>query len=364
MKKKIGIVTIHTTNNYGAVLQAYATEAFLNSNGYEAELISYTNKHIRDQHNLMYKQDGRFIGYFITFVRNVFFGRLYYYKKAFANIEQICRFSKEKYNSVDEMKNVNYDILVAGSDQLWNPAITGTLDPVFFLEFGETKKKVSIASSMGSYTFSDEDKAYVTTALNRFDFLSVREEFAKKQLEKTVDIPIKVIMDPTFLLSRKFWLDNIAQKSKKYSNTTAKYIVTYFAGGNKNSHRKIIGEYAEKFKLPVWTIQYSNYTWKESSKKILGATMEDFVALIANAELVITDSFHGVAFSLNLHKNFVALTNKANPVRVQTILEKLEILDRIDMPTQQYHEIDYNKVDELLEPLRKDSVEWVLNALK
>ena len=92
--------------------------------------------------------------------------------------------------------------------------------------------------------------------------------------------------------------------------------------------------------------------------------MEDFVALIANADLVITDSFHGVAFSVNLEKNFVALTNKANPVRVKALLDKLGISERIDMSVADYHNVNYKEVTPKLEKLRDASVEWVLNAVK
>lgn len=98
-------------------------------------------------------------------------------------------------------------------------------------------------------------------------------------------------------------------------------------------------------------------------KKILGATMEDFVALIANAELVITDSFHGVAFSLNLGTNFVALSNTANPERVKAILGKLEIADRIDMPVEKYYPVNYEMVHQKLAKLQQDSINWAIRAV-
>lgn len=359
--KKIGIMTIHTTYNYGAVLQAYATEAFYNSQGYDAELIDYTNDHIQEQLKLFYKQDGKFKGYFITFIRNTVFGRLHYYKKAFGNIKNTCRFSKRHYATLDALESTNYDVLVAGSDQLWNPLISGELDPAFFLQFGHCKK-ISVASSVGSSKLSDKELLTVKQYLKAFDAISVREEFARDQLQPLTDKEIKILLDPTLLLSREHWIQKVAIYSKYYS-TKDKYIVTYFAGGNKDSHRQIIREYAEKFNLPVWTIQYSNYSWKESSKKILGASMEDFVALIAKASLVITDSFHGVAFSVNLGTDFVALTNKANPIRVKALLEKIGITERIDMPVDKYHSVDYDAVTPKLKALQEDSIDWAINAV-
>lgn len=360
--KTIGIMTIHTTYNYGAVLQAYATQAFFSNCGYDAELIDYTNPHIQEMLRLSYKQDGKWIGYIKTFIRNTVFGRLHYYRKGFSHISEVCRFSK-KYETVEELDKASYDVMVAGSDQLWNPLISGKLDPVFFLQFGNAKKRISVASSLGSYTLTDSEKDEISNYLRDFDSISVREKFAKDQLKSLTDKPIKVLMDPTLLLTREFWVNKIVSRSQ-YKDKKERYIVTYFAGGNKGSHRKIIGEYAKMLNLPVWTIQYSNYTWKESSKKILGATMEDFVALIANADLVITDSFHGVAFSLNMGTNFVALTNTANPVRVKALLDQLDITERIDMPTHLYRSVDYEIVTPKLQRLQKDSIDWVVNAVE
>ena len=360
--KTIGIMTIHTTYNYGAVLQAYATQAFFNSHGFDAELINYTNPYIQEMLKLTYKQDGKWTGYIKTFIRNTIFGRLHYYKKGFSHVDEICKFSK-RFVTGEDLKNANYDVMVAGSDQLWNPLISGKLDPLFFLQFGKAKKRISVASSLGSYILKDSEKEEIRSYLKDFDSISVRELFAKDQLQPLTDKSIKVLMDPTLLLTKEFWVKNVINRSQ-YRKKKEKYIVTYFAGGNKGTHRKIIGEYAKMLNLPVWTIQYSNYTWKESSKKILGATMEDFVALIANADLVITDSFHGVAFSLNMGTDFVALTNTANPVRVKALLEKLELVDRIDMPSELYRPIDYTVVTSKLQMLQKDSIDWVINAVE
>ena len=224
--KRIGIMTIHTTYNYGAVLQAYATQAFFNSHGYDAELINYTNPFIQEMLKLSYKQDGKWIGYIKTFIRNTVFGRLHYYKNGFSRIDEICKFSK-RYETIDELNTVKYDVMVAGSDQLWNPLISGKLDPVFFLQFGEAEKRISVASSLGSYTLKDSEKEEIRRYFRDFEHISVRELFAKIQLESLTDRQIKVLMDPTLLLTREFWKQNIISRSQ-YKDKKEKYIVTYF----------------------------------------------------------------------------------------------------------------------------------------
>ena len=95
--------------------------------------------------------------------------------------------------------------MVAGSDQLWNPLISGKLDPLFFLQFGKAKKRISIASSLGSYILTDSEKEIVRNYLKIFDSISVREAFAKNQLQSLTDKSIKVLMDPTLLLTKEFW---------------------------------------------------------------------------------------------------------------------------------------------------------------
>ncbi len=360
--KSVGIVTFHRANNYGVLLQAYATATFINANGYNAQIVDYTNAYEQRIQKLAYKEGGRMIGYATSFLKNVLLRKRHYYKKAFGDSDGLFPLSEKRYTSKDQMDGLKYDVLVAGSDQIWNPIITGGIDDVFLLNFGESKKRISVASSVGNSNLSENDKRIVEKTLERFSAISVREEFAKKQLEKLTDIDIKVLLDPTFLLEKSEWWERLGSKSQ-YAHTTEKYILTYFVAPNKEEYHARVAEYAKRLKLPVWTIQYSNYTWKESSKKIVGATLEDFIALIYNAELILTDSFHGNAFSINLNRNFVAFKHKTNPVRVVSLLEKLGISERLNMRPEDYVEVDYSIINQHLETLRNDSKSWVLDAL-
>lgn len=362
-KKNIGIVTIHTDFNYGAVLQAVATQKFFEINGYNSEIIDYENKVISQQSKICYKQNGKIKGYFVTFIRNTVFGRFFYYKRAIKDLDLYLKKSKIVYKTPLELEKVPYDILIAGSDQIWNPLISRGLDPVFMLDFCKGKRKISIATSMGSYVLSDSEKKIFERILEDFESISVRESHAKQQLQSFTQKEIKVLLDPTLLLNKTIWWNTIA-KNSQYVYKKEKYILTYFVGGDKNKYRKKVREYADKMQLPVWSIQYSNYSWKESNKKILGASISDFVALIGNAELVLTDSFHGVAFSVNLGVDFVALTNIENPVRVKEFLTRLDMSERIDMSPDNYLSIDYDEISKQLELMRKDSIEWVLDAVQ
>lgn len=361
-RKKVGIVTFFEANNFGVCLQALATEKYLCSIGYDAEIINYINPYEHRQFKVMYKENNRFVGYFISLAKNILLGKYYYYRKGFGNVKESFNLSAGSYNMIEGMKDLDYYALVAGSDQIWNGEITGKLDPVFLLQFGKANKRISIASSLGSKKPSLDEQGIFKDAFANFTAISVREKFAKVCLESCTNKDIKVLMDPTFLFCREEWMEMLAKKSKYY-NLKERYILTYFIAKNKSSYKKRVKEYSEKLGLPVWSIQFSNYYWEETSRRIMGITIEDFIAIMGNASLVLTDSFHGTAFSVNLQRNFVPFRHSGNPVRVIDLLQKIGIEQRLDMEAKDYCEVDYSSVNPELERLRMDSKRWIENAL-
>lgn len=361
--KKIGVLTFHRANSYGAHLQAYATVAFLNQSGYDAELVNYTNKYEQRFQKLFYSENGRVSGFLTSFIKDFIFKKRYYKRRAFGDIEQYCSVSKRKYKTKEELDSASYDVLVVGSDQVWNREITNGLDEAFLLMHGKAEKRISISSSMGSVTLTDKEKEMFEKAFEKFAAISVREEFAKSQLIETANKQIKVLMDPTFLISRESWIQHLIQKSSLYRNINERYILTFFLAPD-DTYKIRMKKLADKLKLPVWSIQSIAIKRIESDKIILGATVADFLALIANAEVVVTDSFHGTAMSINLGKNFVAFKNKGNPVRVATLLDTLHLSDRLDMDEEMYRSVDYSSVNKILEPLRNDSKRWIVEAIE
>lgn len=360
--KKIGVVTFHRSISYGACLQAYATVEFLNSSGYDSELIDYTNTFEQRFTKAIYKENNHWSSYVTTFIKNWLLGKKYYARKAFGHPEKRYPLSAGSYTALSQMQDVTYDTLVVGSDQVWNKHITGGLDEAFLLQFGNAAQRISIASSLGSLDLTQDELTSFQKAFQRFSAISVREECAKEQLQPLTDKEIKVLEDPTFLLSKETWLQNFASKSKYY-NCKEKYILTFFLGADA-SYGERVQQYAKKMNLPVWSIQ-STYVKRFPCDKLLsGATVEDFVALFANAALILTDSFHGAAISLNLQKDFVSFRYKANPKRVVYLLDKLGISDRLDMPADVFRSVDYSTVNNILVPMRESSKQWVLNAME
>lgn len=362
---KIGIVTFFKSYNYGVWFQAYATQKFLELQGYNVEMINYSNSYEKKKTNISYKEGDRAIGYLTSLIKSILFGKVRYYNKGFRKYINDCyRLTEKEYTNVAQMSELVYDVLVVGSDQVWNPQITNGLDKVFLLQFGKAGKRISIASSLGSKALPPSDKEQLIHALESFNGISVREEFAREYLQNESSKTIKVLCDPTFLLTRNQWIESVAKKSEYY-NIKDKYILTYFVSNEKRKSTNInlIKEYSKKLNLPVWAIQFSTYFSDGVDKKILGASIFDFIALLLKAELVITDSFHGAALSANMNKDFVAIANTENPVRTQNLLSKIGLLDRINLPPDQYSDIDYSSVNEKISAIRRDSQEWIIEMI-
>ena len=365
--KKIGLVTFFNSYNYGVWFQAFATEYFLLQHQYDVEIVNYSNKYDREKLKYFYKERGRIGGYISSFFKSLIFGKVRYYNRGFKNnLDVFYRLSKKRFTQVGGMEKLEYDVLIAGSDQIWNPETTGgRLDRVFLLDFGKTKKRISYASSIGSSLIRDQDKYTFTETLKKFCAISVRENFAAEQLQSLITTPIKVVCDPTFLLRKRDWLE-FDGKYSTIKKVDKKYILTYFVSGDKYTDRYIdlVKAYSKKMGLPVWAIQFSSYYNKACDRKILGASIADFIELLNDAEIMITDSFHGVALSINLNKNFVVLENKKNPARIQNLLEMLDLEQRIDMPVKKLSRIDYECVNKKVEEIRLESSNWLLNKIE
>jgi hypothetical protein len=360
---RIGVLTYHRSYSYGACLQAYATVAFLNEKGYTAELIDYTNAYEQRFRKLFFTENGKLSGYVSSIIKDVLLRKRHYSKLAFDRPNNDYPISSTKYKSHEDLKKVNYDVLIVGSDQMWNRNISNGLDEAYLLRYGKAKRRISVATSMGSVKLTEEEKMKFKIAFENFTAISTREDYAKEQLQPLTEKPIKVLMDPTFLFSGADWVQRLALKSKTYAVKNDKYILTFFLAAD-NSYKEKVAGYAKLFGLPVWSIQSTRVKRVDSDRVILGATIEDFVALLMNAELVITDSFHGVALSINLKKNFISIRNAGNPKRVISLLASLRISERLDMKPEDYKPVDYEILDRILEPLRKDSQDWIIDAVE
>lgn len=384
---KIGIITLYYNNlNYGGSLQAYALCKIIKSEGYQVEQISY--ERIKKNDKLEFKRQLKFLNMNSILNRTFLNAKKIVYYRLNKKVALELKGRKElfyffltnqiNHSKIYTSKNINqavnsYDIFICGSDQIWNQ---NGRDPAYFLDFVPQKTpKISYAASIGKKTLKKKQIDYMVPKIKRLDYISVREEDAKDILKKNIDKKIKVVVDPTLLLTQNDW-------NKIAVSTTVKspYIFVYLLGNNKKQ-RKTIKEIGKILNLKIAFLPYIHFNYEPMDEDFADINLfdigpEEFIGLIKNAEMVITDSFHGCVFSIIYHKKFWALkrhkdTEKENMnSRLYSLFSKLDLKERLLEDHTKLNmekliqEIKYDQVDKKLELLRNDSLKFIKDTLK
>lgn len=318
----IGIYTIHACNNFGALLQAYATTYFISKNGYDCEIV-----------NLMSNEEEAMMSYRYPWnhLKHILYN-LYasIYPAVHRKISNISQFRaliplSIRYRSIDELisNSPTYDIHLVGSDQVWNVE-RGECDPLFFLSFlkqGETK--MSFASSFGNLAAAQQMKDQIIQQLRSFKFLSVREQDAAVFLQNECGLAAECVLDPTFLLDSEW---------HKLAGDTplirGKYIL-YYGFDTDDTCREAIEVLRKKLGIPVVGVSVSLHSPYKFDKFVQEAGPIEFLNLVKYANLVLTSSFHGVALSVNFRRDFVVLRHGTRMSRMESLLSQFGLCDRI-----------------------------------
>lgn len=334
---KFGILTFHRANNYGAVLQCFALQYFLQSNGHEAFVIDYVNKKLTQAYQNFYigKPNLKSLlsavyNYNLKASRNKTF-------RAFR--DKYIQLGNERGLSRKELSQLNhvYDCFVVGSDQVWNPSLTDW-DESYFLDFADACKKLSYAASLGNYTDNEETRAFYKRNIDSFKRVSVRENSSKEYLQSLTNKEIVCHIDPVFLCPVQEWEKIAGSRIIK-----EKYIFVYCL--HEENTYKAAEALAERTGLQIVSIPNSKRA-KVKGKKRIGASVEEFLNYIRFAEFVITDSFHATAFSVVFQKKFQAVLKKnltgLNP-RLENLLNLLRLGERIYSENSSIEqEVDYS----------------------
>lgn len=358
---KIGIMTFHNVVNYGGVLQCYALQQKLKEWGYDADVIDYQNDTFKKFYSPFYitKPYMKKILYMIyAFAQKA--GR----REKFAKfVKKYIQLSNEKYdkNSISQV-NLKYDVFITGSDQVWNLELTD-MDTNYFLRFAKGRK-ISYAASIGLSNLSESMEENFKDLLSDFYAISVRENSAEELISSIVSQSVYVHIDPVLLLNQNSWSKIVDDAETKKE----KYIVVYKI--NKSKAYDAAERLARKKGLQVKVIQ-PDKTCKLEFQKYKVASPSDFVSLFKNADYVITDSFHGTVFSIIFHKKFAYFCDESIGNRNSRIInllnklglesrkyEEIESIDNIDM------QIDYIKVDHILNQEREYSRQYIINSLQ
>lgn len=359
---KIGILTFHITNNYGAVLQAYGLQEVLKEKGHEVEIVDYRNEEIQSKLNyfsIKKNSISKFI-YHLLCYRELTYKRVVFnsFREKFLNI------STENYKA-SSILNTNYDLFIVGSDQVWSPNLTGGLDKVYWGEYKGSTPIITYAASSGDLSLLQDDiKRKIKEYLYNFKDISVREERLKLFLKNEFNINSTIVLDPT-LLADKGVFNKICDKKL----CEEPYLLVYNVEKTSKLHDIAI-EIARKKGLKIIKVGlptiFEKKEWKDDNIQIITPTIPQLLSLFKYANYIVTLSFHGTAFSLIFEKEFVSLRRSWNMARVETLLTALNLKERIidNSNIDNLSPIDYNYVKEVLSRKRNDSLSYLLKNIQ
>lgn len=301
---KVAILTFCNRNiNYGQVLQAYAVQRIVKKYGFEPIIINYRKLHENENSFLLKnKQTRKLYEWYKGILQEDtgFFGtklKFNSFVKKNIKLSYPCYTKSEIEDFI--LKN-KIKFLLCGSDQIWNPA---GFDPIYYLDFCNNEKdicRVAYAPSIAEDNINSRNIHIfqrMTALINKIDYVSVREEDSAKIIRTLTDKEVISLLDPTFLISKKGW-DKIAAKRL----CDESYIFCYIIGDvkqHKNNIEKIMQKY-NTTKVVYLNAHETNLN--DMFLKNIGPG--EFISLIKYAKAVYTDSFHGVALSINLNKEF------------------------------------------------------------
>lgn len=362
MSCSVGIVTYHKSLSYGGCLQAFATIELVRSLGCSPFFVDYENPYEARAKSLNALRYGSIKERAAVLAKKLIYKQEHCQKRAFSSFTASLPLSEVHARSLNELGTVEADVLMVGSDQVWNPNITMGIDPVFFLQFGSARRRISFASSMGSYRMNDKELQQVASYLSRFSAISVREHFAKDQVQSLVDISVHICADPTLQLCGDRW----RSFAEKIARLVPKSFILVFTVASTPSHlAPMIRELREVLQLPIVQVRLNS---KKPSfvDYVISPTPFELVWLIDNAAHVLTDSFHGLAFSINMETQFTLLPNEGNNVRLLELVNLTGLSSRMRRPGEQscvHEDIDFATARRNLARRRAEDKEWLASAL-
>ena len=381
---KIGLCLAYSGTNYGQNLQAFATQQVIENYGFETEIIDYhsgRNKGIKPSYAALVvsmQKISETIGKLIYKNKSSIPLDAVHEKNASERNEQADKFRNTKLHNfvhcegIDELKEKSkeYEAVLVGSDQIWLPGVAVT--NFYTLRFAAPGvKRISYATSMGVSSYPQYAKKPAAEFWKQIDYLSVREEQAKKIIQSICDMEVTVVADPTYLLTTEQWQNLIPQKKITMDGYALCYLL-----GNNDEIKSYCRRYADVHKLRLVGI-LSNECVSDDSKYcdevIIGKGPEDFINLIRNADFILTDSFHGLAFSVINEKQFNIFYRTRTDVkesrnsRIDDIVKVWGLEDRLiknpGVAVLSNSQIDYRVVNKKREQFRRDSLEFLEKAL-
>lgn len=370
---KVGIITYHSAYNFGSVLQAYATQQILKSIGCDPFIINYRIPFQKDYYGLL----GYGTGLKAPLKKIMMIPQLSDRKKRAARYEH---FITKRMNLTQEFSNPveaerfkhSFDIYISGSDQIWNlhsnefiHSGIKYMEP-YLLKF-TNKTKISYASSITN--MKDYELLELKPELEKFTAISAREQSASQSLSKLLNREIPTVLDPTLLIDGESWLSIMPNTVEYYVEKS--YVLYYSLKNYAETKNDLVSLVNIASKNDLLVVALTPLIPLIKMKGLINAASAgpwEFINLVHRANMIVTDSYHGTLFSINLKKNFMYLRNKNGDhgLRASQLLDSLSIKNRMIDATSEVQldsKVDYNVTNLALKDKREQSIEYLKNAL-
>lgn len=370
---RIGILTFHCADNYGALLQSYALRTWLENHSFEADIVPYAPFYMTSRHWMLplrpcvNKKDflRMLSGGIRTALRNFpILPDIIKQKKRMKSFRRKCLgLSGWQLRWGWQLKRLQYQIYIVGSDQIWNPSITYGLRNAYFGAFyGQHERVISYAASIGASEPPSEYQAEFSRLIKRVDFISVRERKSVPFVEKTSGRKVEVMPDPVLLLDVEQWKQ--AEPPCPLPDDS-RYILFYAAGRNEEmiDYARMLS--AQKG-LNVIQLCYRRTGHIIDFSPIYSAGPGEFLTYIRRAEYVVANSFHGLAMSILYEKQFAAFLYTKRDERIMELLETTGLQGRLYGKENRYdidEPIEWKTVVKNIMHTRKRSEQFLYNSL-
>lgn len=365
-KSTIGILTYHTGFNYGASLQAFALMTSIKKMGYSCEIINFETERFVASREMFSRNPRRLKEFIKIGTRIPYYAPLKKRQRLFEEFTQNALSVSALYRTEQEViaHATDYDCIVCGSDQIWNLSQEDApaANLIFYLNFTKQQRRISYAASFGKWVkeASQMEEQFLPW-LKLFDAISVRESSGVEFVQSR-GLDCALTLDPTVLLDREDYDVICAERqiSEPY--------VLLFSWACGSEVVKTARRVAKEKKLPLLSLTPPPRTIGRGIKRKLDVGPSEFLSMIRYADFVVTDSFHGTAFSTIYERPYISVVSngKADP-RMESLLNQLELQnhlsDALSFDTASILQTDFTKVREKKRILRESSLDFLEKAL-
>lgn len=371
---KASVITLHTVDNYGSVMQTYATQQILKKCGYDVEFVDYWRRDNLPKSRAERMLEGSTLqklkplwginnftrGATIAILKMMLENRK---SPMWRFLEEKVQLTKVRYCSYEELEANPpiADVYITGSDQVWNSIWNQGIDRSYFLDFAPAAKpRIAFSASIGREQLDAEEIPETRSLLEKYSAISVREQSAVELLA-SMDIKSTLVLDPTLMLEANEW-----RKLAAKHRTEKPYLLIYQLNPNPQMDQ-YAEQLAQKKEWDVIRIGFGRSDRRKGGKCVMLPSVEKFLGLFCDAACVLTDSFHATAFSLNLGTDFISVLPGRFGTRIESITKLTRTENRIltsyDDLTVVDRSIDEKNVQNILTVERKKGFDFLKKAI-